>query len=99
MHCAQQDLHVRKHPCAVLVVVGEERNARQTDALRDGLESRLFFGLVFGPCAALFGLRRWVELDGDGGRGHCCACCVWRSVKGKWRGPASAAYLYDLHNI
>jgi hypothetical protein len=67
----QHDLHVRQHPCTVLVILGEERDTRQTDALRDGLEGRLLFGLVIGPGDALLRLWRGPCVDRDGGWCHC----------------------------
>jgi hypothetical protein len=82
----QHDLHVRQHPCALLVIVGEERNARRTGALRNGWKSRLFFGLVIRLHDALLRLWRGSYVDRNGRKSHVvvneCEALVWINAHG-----------------
>jgi hypothetical protein len=63
--------HVVEDPCAVLVVRGEEGDAREADALRDGLQGcQVLYLCIFGARDELFALRKGRWFDGDGGGCH-----------------------------
>lgn len=58
-------LHVREHPRALLVMVGEEGYSWQTNALRYSLERRFFFRLLLRFGNELLGLRLGNYFRGD----------------------------------
>jgi hypothetical protein len=63
--------HVGKHPCTMLVVIGKERDARQANSLRNGLQRSFLFHLALILPACLLGLWRGDDFGRDSRGCHC----------------------------